>query len=97
MRIDKNTVVVFIDRLNKEFHISHETWEQKTRVSKTERVKGSFTQIPLKLAYAITIHKSQGMSIENLVIHWTERMDIRLLYVALSRATNEENLFIHKC
>lgn len=97
MKIEWNTVTVFIDRLNKQINISHETWEQKTRVSRNERVKWTFTQIPLKLAYAITIHKSQGMSIENLVIHWTERMDIRLLYVALSRATNEETLFIHKC
>lgn len=97
MKINGAIVTVFIDRLNKNMDLSFETWEQTTWVGNSKKVVWTFTQIPLKLAYAITIHKSQWMSIDNLVIHWVVWMDIRLLYVALSRATNEETLFIHKC
>ena len=52
-----------------------------------KEVIGKYTQFPLKLAYAITIHKSQGQTFEkvNLIPYaWDDGQ----LYVALSRATN---------
>jgi ATP-dependent DNA helicase PIF1 len=49
--------------------------------------------IPLKLAYAISIHKSQGASIDNLEIDLGEDIFISgQLYTALSRSTNIKNL-----
>ena len=59
-----------------------------------ERARASLTQFPLKLAYAITIHKSQGMSIENLVCDLNHIFANGQLYVALSRAIDPKKLRI---
>ncbi|KAK9829900.1 hypothetical protein WJX72_008563 [[Myrmecia] bisecta] len=50
------------------------------------------TQIPLNLAWAITIHKSQGMSIDWLVVDFEECFAAGQAYVALSRATSLQGL-----
>lgn len=52
----------------------------------------TMSQFPLKLAYAITIHKSQGMSIDNLVCNVDNIFTPSQFYVAISRATNPKNL-----
>lgn len=57
-------------------------------------ILASYYQFPLKLAYAITIHKSQGMSIDNLVCELNNIFAKGQLYVALSRAINPLNLSI---
>lgn len=58
-------------------------------------ILASVTQFPIKLAYAITIHKSQGMSIEKLVCDIDHIFENGQLYVALSRATNPNTLKIY--
>lgn len=57
-----------------------------------QNVRASFMQFPFKLAYALTIHKSQGMSIDNLVCDLNHIFANGQLYVALSRATDPRNL-----
>ena len=52
------------------------------------------SQYPIKLAYAITIHKSQGMSIENLVCNIDHIFTPSQFYVAISRATDPKALKI---
>ena len=57
---------------------------------KTKRIVaeviGTFTQFPLKLAYAITIHKSQRLTLEKVIIDSSDGMFAHgQLYVALSR------------
>ena len=62
---------------------------------KVELVKlATISQFPIKLAYAITIHKSQGMSIDNLVCNVDNIFAPSQFYVAISRATNPKNLRI---
>lgn len=70
-------------------------WEEVVIDKKRQMVEVSqFTvhQFPLTLAFAITIHKSQGMSIEDLVIDTTEIFAPSQFYVALSRATSPHRL-----
>jgi len=52
------------------------------------------SQYPIKLAYAITIHKSQGMSIDNLVCNIDHIFTPSQFYVAISRATDPKRLKI---
>ena len=52
-------------------------------------------QIPITPAEGITIHKSQGSTYENIVVHMENKcMDTRLLYVAFNRVTSVNGLFI---
>ena len=52
------------------------------------------SQFPIKLAYAVTIHKSQGMSIDNLICNVDNIFAPSQFYVAISRAINPNNLKI---
>jgi len=70
---------------------SREKWVEKTIDGKKEMIEEplfSVYQFPIKLAFAITIHKSQGMSIEDLIIETNEIFAPSQFYVALSRSSN---------
>lgn len=70
-------------------------WKEKTVNGHKEMVEENlFTiyQYPIKLAFAITIHKSQGMSIEDLIIATHEIFAPSQFYVALSRSSNPARL-----
>ena len=57
----------------------------------TKTLRGTFTQIPLKLAYAITIHKSQGKTFDSVSID-PASFTYGQLYVAMSRCKSIENI-----
>ncbi|MEA1955775.1 MAG: DEAD/DEAH box helicase [Campylobacterota bacterium] len=70
-------------------------WIEKDVDGKKEMIEEElFTiyQFPIKLAFAITIHKSQGMSIEDLIIETNEIFAPSQFYVALSRSCNPKRL-----
>ncbi len=60
-------------------------------------VIGAYTQLPFKLAWAITIHKAQGQTLERLVVDLTGGMfSTGQLYVALSRCTSLSGLVLKR-
>jgi ATP-dependent exoDNAse (exonuclease V) alpha subunit len=59
-----------------------------------ETIEGTFKQIPLKLAWAITIHKSQGLTFERAIIEADASFAHGQVYVALSRCKTLEGLVL---
>lgn len=80
--------------------VKPETWhnlqlnynEENNEVEETEL--GAFTQFPLKLAWAVTIHKSQGLTFEKAIVDCGNAFAPGQVYVALSRLTSLEGLVL---
>ncbi len=93
------TVIEFADGSRAE--VGPHTWEVHRPVVDGGRlsneVVGAFTQLPFKLAWAITIHKSQGQTLDRLVVDLTGGVFATgQVYVALSRATSMEGLVLKR-
>jgi hypothetical protein len=78
------------------WEIFHFHYNETTRTIETETV-GSFTQYPLKLAWAVTIHKSQGKTFDRVIVDVGRGMFAGgQMYVALSRCTSFEGIVLKK-
>jgi guanylate kinase len=96
--IDDDNVTV---RCGEEYiEVGINMWENITYVHEgetnavKEEVVGTFSQFPLRLAWAITIHKSQGLTFEKVIIDAANAFVKGQVYVALSRATTLEGLVL---
>ncbi|MDB5023811.1 MAG: hypothetical protein JWP78_1566 [Mucilaginibacter sp.] len=88
-RIEDNIVFVQCGRQDKEITVEALEWTNVKYRMEGELINetnaGTFAQIPLKLAWAITIHKSQGLSFDKAIIDVSEAFTHGQAYVALSR------------
>ncbi len=97
---DDNGVCVKCEDWPEPVTIGREKWENmKYTLNETtkeidESSIGSFTQYPLKLAWAITIHKSQGLTFEKAIIYAGAAFAHGQTYVALSRCKSLEGLVL---
>ena len=99
MNLDDKEITVLIDGDDEVFKIKKETWEQKrygldADKNITEDVLGSFQQYPIRLAWAVTIHKSQGLTFDRLIIDAGKSFASGQVYVALSRCRTLEGIVL---
>ena len=98
--ISEGIVYVQCPGEEEEIEVEAQTWENyKYSIDKDsgeikEELEGAFTQIPLKLAWAITIHKSQGLTFEKAIIDAEASFAHGQVYVALSRCKTLEGMVL---
>ena len=98
--LDKDEVVVKCPEDDFNIIVTPETWENINYTVNTETKAitenkiGSYTQMPLRLAWSITIHKSQGLTFEKAIIDAQGAFAHGQTYVALSRCKSLEGLVL---
>ena len=98
--IDNEYVMVTCPGEESAIYVEPVTWENMTyKVNKEtteleEKRTGSFTQLPLRHAWAITIHKSQGLTFDKAIIDAGDAFAPGQVYVALSRCRTLEGIVL---
>lgn len=101
-QLSKGSVYVKPKNSADDFELTMEEWTNskytlnQTTKEITEEVQGTFKQIPLRLAWAITIHKSQGLTFGHAIIDVSHSFAHGQTYVALSRCKTLEGMVLSK-
>ncbi len=100
-RYDDEEKKEYIEVINDDgdvINVGHETWESlrytlNARTNEIEQeVDGTFSQYPLQAAWAVTIHKAQGLTFDRVAIDAADAFAFGQVYVALSRCRTLEGL-----
>ncbi|HMV23949.1 MAG TPA: AAA family ATPase [Saprospiraceae bacterium] len=90
-----NETIVTVEKETWEMHRYKLNQENQSKID--IEVIGTFSQFPVRLAWALTIHKSQGKTFDRLFLDNEQRMfEHGQLYVALSRCRTMDGLHLHK-
>jgi hypothetical protein len=97
---DERLIVVHCKEDDRTIYVPQLTWENTKYVIDEEtkeireEVDGTFRQYPLRLAWAITVHKSQGLTFDHAVLDITDSFTHGQVYVALSRCRTLEGMVL---
>lgn len=98
--LEDDKVIVQSEGSEDLIEVERYTWENvqytinKEDKSIKQNICGTFTQFPLKLAWAVTIHKSQGLTFDKVIINSNYAFSHGQVYVALSRCRTLEGMIL---
>jgi ATP-dependent exoDNAse (exonuclease V) alpha subunit len=104
---------ILLTRTGQVVQVPKESWERKVyeiteelvdedgekmiKQTLKDKTVGAYTQFPVKVGYALTIHKSQGMTLEGAILDFgSGTFGSGLAYVAFSRVKSLKNLYLTK-
>lgn len=95
---EKSYIEVMIDKSDKPVKIRRETWDKiKYSVDHGQIITytvGTITQFPMRLGYSISAHKSQGMTLDSVILKMNRAFESGQVYTAISRCKSLEGLFL---
>lgn len=95
---EKSYIEVMIDKADKPVKIRRETWDKiKYSVDRGQIITcvvGTITQFPMRLGYSISAHKSQGMTLDSVILKMNRAFESGQVYTAISRCKSLEGLYL---